>query len=196
LATLWALQRGRIVLALCCTALTFGFSPLAFVFLVLALTALFLRSGRLSKRVIAVAAMVAAATVAEVGLLALFGTSGLVYPFRAWQLLAGLVVAGSGTALALHVRRDRTLALIFLVWGTASLVVFAVPSPVGHNVTRASTFVFPLMLLAAQLSGFRPRWLALPALVGALVATVGPYVSMIPVRSADSLAHASFWRPM
>ena len=33
-------------------------------------------------------------------------------------------------------------------------------------------------------------------MVGALVATVGPYVSMIPVRSADSLAHASFWRPM
>ena len=82
------------------------------------------------------------------------------------------------------------------MWAAASLVAFAVPSPVGHNVLRASTFVFPLMLLAAGLAGFRPRWLAVPALAGALAATVGPYVSMIPVRSADALAQPSFWRPV
>ncbi|HEY6834930.1 MAG TPA: hypothetical protein VI142_00525 [Gaiellaceae bacterium] len=196
LATLWALQRGRIVLAAFCTALTFGFSPLAFVFLVLALVALFLRSRRISKRVIVVAAVVVAVACGELGLLAVFGTTGLVLPFRSWQLLAGLAVASSGTALALYGERERTLALLFLVWACASLVAFAVPSPVGHNVLRASTFVFPLVLLAAQLSGFRPRWLVVPTLVGALAATVGPYVSMIPVRSTDPQGTASFWRPM
>jgi hypothetical protein len=67
---------------------------------------------------------------------------------------------------------------------------------IGHNVLRASTFVFPLTLLTALLAGFRPRWLATAALVGSLAATSAPYVSMIPVRTADSLAHASFWRPM
>jgi hypothetical protein len=128
--------------------------------------------------------------------LALFPTSGLVYPFGSWRLVAGLAVAGSGAALALRSARARTLLLIFLVWGTASLVAYAVPSPIGHNVLRASTFVFPLTLLAALLAGFRPRWLALPTLVGSLAATVVPYVSMIPVRAVDAFEKASFWHPM
>jgi hypothetical protein len=196
LATLWALQRGRIVLALGCTALTFGFSPLAFVFLSLALAALFLRRRRLTKRVLAVAAVILVLTIVEVGLLSLFPISGLVYPFGSWRLLAGLAVAGSGAALALRAERARTLALFFLVWGTASIAAYAVPSAIGHNVLRASTFVFPLTLLAALLAGFRPRWLATSAVVGSLVATVGRYLSMIPVRAVGSLASVSFWRPM
>jgi hypothetical protein len=196
LAALWALQPGRIALALVCTALTYGFSPLAFVFLSIALVALFLRSRRVSKRVVAVAAGVAAVAGVQLGLLALFGTTGLVLPFRSWQLLAGLGVAGAGLALALRSERGRTLALFFGVWAAASLMAFAVPSPVGHNMLRASTFVVPLMLLAAGLAGYRPRWLTVAALAGALAATVGPYVSMIPVRSAGAQGQASFWRPM
>jgi hypothetical protein len=196
LAALWALQRGRLALALCCTALTFGFSPLAFVFLTLAFVALFLRSRRVNRRVLAVAAVLGAVAGVQFGLLALFGTAGLVLPFRSWQLLAGLGVAGSGLALALRSQRGRTLALFFGVWAAASLVAFAVPSPVGHNVLRASTFAFPLVLLAARLAGYRPRWLVVAALTGSLVATVGPYLSMIPVRSAGALGHASFWRPL
>jgi hypothetical protein len=142
------------VLALCCTALTFGFSPLAFVFLSLALAALFLRRRRLTTRVLAVAAVVVVLTIVEVGLLSLFPISGLVYPFGSWRLLAGLAVAGSGAALALRAERARTLAFFFLVWGTASIAAYAVPSAIGHNVLRASTFVFPLtcecLLLAAD----------------------------------------------
>ena len=196
LATLWALQRGRVAMAICFTALTFGFSPLAFVFLVLTLTALFLRRRQLTKRVVAVGAVVVAVASVEVGLSTLFPTSGLVYPFGSWRLVAGLAVAGSGTALALRTERARTLALIFVVWAVASVAAYAVPSAIGHNVLRASTFVFPLTLLTALLAGFRPRWLAVAALVGSFVATVGPYLSMIPVRTVDSLAKASFWRPM
>jgi hypothetical protein len=196
LAALCALQRGRIVLALLCTALTFGFSPLAFVLLAIALAALFLRSRRLSRRVVAVGAVLAAVGSVQLGLLALFGTSGLALPFRSWQLLAGLGVAGSGTALAVRSPKARTLALFFVVWAAASLVAFAVPSPIGHNMLRASTFVFPLMLLSAGLAGYRPRWLAALGLTGSLVATVGPYLSMIPVRSSDARAQATFWQPL
>jgi hypothetical protein len=118
------------------------------------------------------------------------------HPFGLWRLVAGLAVAGSGAALALRTEQARTLALFFVVWATASLAAYAVPSAVGHNVLRASTFVFPLTLLTALLAGFRPRWLAVAALVGSFAATVGPYVSMIPVRTADELANAAFWQPM
>ena len=160
------------------------------------MTALFLRRRQLTKRIVAVAAVVIAVAIVEVGLSTVFPTSGLVYPFGLWRLIAGLAVAGTGAALALRAERARTLALFFVVWAWASLAAYMVPSAIGHNVLRASTFVFPLTLLSALLAGFRPRWLASAALVGSLAATVGPYVSMIPVRTADSLAHASFWRPM
>jgi hypothetical protein len=55
LATLWALQRGRLWLAACCIVLTLGFSPLAFVLLALALLALFLRRPRVDRRAVVVA---------------------------------------------------------------------------------------------------------------------------------------------
>lgn len=195
-ATLWALQRGRVALALFCTALTFGLSPLAFVFLVIALIALFLRRRRFTKRVFAIAAVLVALAGVEVGLSALFPVSGLVYPFGSWRLVAGLAVAGSGAALALRTERARTLAPFFLVWAAASVAAYAIPSAIGHNVLRASTFVFPLTLLTALLARFRPRWLAVAALTGSLAATVGPYLAMIPVRTVDSLATPSFWRPV
>ena len=196
LLTIWALQRGRTVLAPCFLLLTLGFSPLAFVLLVVTLVALFARSRRVSGRVVVIATALAAASAVELGALLLFPSPQLVYPYGWWRLLAGLAVAGSGAALAFKARGGRSLTSLFLVWGTASVVFYAVPSPVGHNILRASTFVFPLMLLAAVLARFRPRWLAIPAVIGALVATVGPYLSMIPVRSNDALAASSSWWPM
>ncbi|HSC49999.1 MAG TPA: hypothetical protein VLD16_07020 [Gaiellaceae bacterium] len=69
------------------------------------------------------------------------------------------------------------------------------PSPVGHNLLRPGAVVFPLMLLAAALRGFRPRWLVYPAVAAAFVANVGPYVATVVSRS-DPAANAAFWRPM
>src|SRR5262249_25232403 len=83
-----------------------------------------------------------------------------------------------------------------LVWAAASVVAYLVPSAVGHNILRASTFVFPLSLLAGAMSGFRPRWLAVPAVAGAFLATVVPYLSMIPARSSTRGDRAAFWQPM
>ena len=61
-----------------------------------------------------------------------------------------------------------------------------------YNVTRISTAVLPLMLLASTLAGFRPRWLVTLALTGATAIAVGPYLSMIPQRtSATTLRSTS-----
>ena len=197
LATLWALQRRRFVIASVSAILTVGFSPLAFLLLGIALVAAFLATRRVSWSVAGFAVAVLGAIAIEAAVLVLFPSPGLVYPFGLWRLLAGLAVAFSGVALALRARRARKLALLFGVWAVASAVAYLVPSAVGHNILRASTLVFPLMLLTAALAGFRPRWLAVPAVAGALVATVGPYVSMIPARSgADAAGTVAFWRPI
>lgn len=66
----------------------------------------------------------------------------------------------------------------------------------GHNLLRPAALVFPLMLLVAVLAGFRPRWLAYPAVAVAFAANVGPYVATVitgsdPAAKAYVLAHSS-----
>jgi hypothetical protein len=123
-------------------------------------------------------------------------TPSLVYPYGAWRFVLGLALVACGTVLSLRGRAGWTMAAFFLVWGAASVFAYAVPSPVGHNLVRASTFLFPLMSIAAVLAGFRPRWLALPAVVGALAANVLPYVPMVAQRTSAPDANWSFWEPV
>jgi hypothetical protein len=196
LATLWALQRGRPVLAGCCVALTLGFSPLAFLFLILTLLALFLSRPRLSRQAVVVGAAALAAAGVQLAVMHVLPTPGLVYPYGAWRFAAGLVVAGLGAAIAFRGRGGWPLASIFVVWALATVVAYAVPSPVGHNLVRASVFVFPLVLVAAALADFRPRWLVIAATGAALASNVLPYGAMIADRSSSADSRASFWQPV
>jgi hypothetical protein len=196
LATLWTLQRRRFALAALCTLLTLGFSPLAFVFLALTLVALGLRFRRVNRRVLVVIAAVVGAGGLQFAVLVVLPTPGLFYPYGAWRLAAGLLIAGLGAALALRGRGGWSLATIFLVWAAATVAAYLVPSPVGHNLIRASVFVVPLVLVAGALAGFRPRWLAVSTTVAALAATVLPYAAMIPTRSTSVDSRGSFWRPV
>jgi hypothetical protein len=197
LAALWALQRRRLRLTAACTLLTLGFSPLAFLFLALALLALFLRQRRVNRQALAVAAAVLVAGGIQLALLVLLPTPApLVYPYGTWRLLVGLGIAGLGVALSLRGRGGWPLASLFLVWASATIVADLVSSPVGHNLVRASVFVLPLMLVAAALSDFRPRWLALAAVVAALAANVVPYTLMVSQRSSSADSRVAFWRPV
>ena len=196
LMTLWALQRRRPWIAAFCTVLTLGFSPLAFLLLALALLALLLHRRRVNRQVLAVGAAAAAAAAIQVAALVVLPSPGLIYPYGTWRLLAGIAVAALGVALALRGRGGWALATMFLVWVAASIVAYAVPSPVGHNLIRASIFVFPLMLVAAALSDFRPRWLVIVATAAALVANVGPYAAMVSARSSSVDAELAFWQPI
>jgi hypothetical protein len=196
LATLWALQRGRGRLAALCTLLTLGFSPLAFLFLALALVALFLHRRRVNRTVIAVGAATLFAGGVQLAFLTELPSPGLVYPYGVWRLLAGLAVAALGVALSLRARGGSALASLFGVWAAASVVVYLVPSPIGHNLVRASVFVFPLMLVTAALAEFRPRWLAIGAAAAALAANVLPYAPMIADRASSAGSQLSFWRPV
>ena len=196
LAALLTLQRRRPWAAGGFTLLTLGFSPLAFVFLMIALGAVFLRRRRLSRPVLIVGAMAGLAAGMQLAALLLLPTGSMVYPYGWWRFLCGIALVACGVALSLRGRAGWTMAAFFLVWGAASIVVYAVPSPVGHNLVRASTFLFPLMLVAAALAGFRPRWLAFPALAGALAANVLPYAPMISQRTSVPDSRPSFWQPI
>ena len=176
--------------------LTLGFSPLAFVLLGLALLALFLGHPKLNRQALAVGAAGLAAAGLQIAALVEFPTPGLVYPYGTWRLLAGLVVAGLGAALAFSGKGGWPLASIFLVWASATIVADLVPSPVGHNLVRASVFVVPLVLVAAALADFRPRWLTIAAVAAAVASNVLPYAAMISTRSSSVDSRSSFWRPI
>ncbi|HEX6490037.1 MAG TPA: hypothetical protein VF002_01535, partial [Gaiellaceae bacterium] len=194
LATLWALQRGRTWLGIACAALTLGCSPLAFLFLCLVLLALRISSPQPHRRTLIIGASLLVLVGVEMGSLWLF-PSHLSYPFAFWRFILGVSVCLLGAALALRSSAARPLASIFVIWTFALVAGYLIPSPVGHNLLRPATLVFPLMLLAAQLAGRRPRWLAYPAVAAAFAANVGPYVATVISRS-DKASRASFWSPM
>jgi hypothetical protein len=194
LGALCALQRGRRWLAAGAAALTLGFSPLAFVFLCLALLALALVRDRFGRSAVVFGAVLACIAAVQLAALVWFPSSGP-YPFRLLELGAVLGVTVLGAALARQARLGAPLAAFFLVWGGASVLMFLVATPVGENLTRLRSLVFPLMLLTAFVARFRPRSLAGLALTVALVYNVAPYAAPMLERSDLRPAHQAFWAP-
>jgi hypothetical protein len=195
LASLKLLQLGRPWFAVACGALALGFSPLAFVFLCLALAAvLFGRRARF-RRAVPVAAALGVLAAIQLAIVLLFPSEGR-YPFSPLSLAAVLAVCSLGLAVAVQSEQTRTLGAFFLLWGFVSLAGFLFPSPFGDNLTRLRALVFPLVLLAAMVVRFRPRWLALGAVAFALFYNLAPDVSALPKRAADaSTAQERFWTP-
>jgi hypothetical protein len=196
LATVWSVQRRRVWLGACTTFLTLGFSPLAFIFLALALAAFSLRRRRIGRQTVVLGGAVGLAAALQLIVLVVFPSPGIVYPYGTWRLLVGLAVSGLGVALSMRGRGGWPLASIFLVWAAASVVAYLIPSPIGHNLVRADVFVVSLMLAAAALADFRPRMLAAIAVGAAAAANIGPYLAMIPNRSSSAGASVAFWKPV
>ena len=193
LGALCALQRGRRWLAAGAAALTLGFSPLAFVFLCLMLLALFLvRRG--AHHTFVFGAAIAAMAAVQLAVLVFFPSSGP-YPFRVLELGVVLTVSLLGAALARRSRLGAPLGAFFLVWGAASVLMFLVATPVGENLTRLRSVVFPVMLLTAVVARFQPRWLAAAALSVALAYNVLPYLAPMIERTDVRPAQRAFWAP-
>jgi hypothetical protein len=197
LGALKALQLGRPWVAVLLAALSLGFSPLAFLFLVVVALAVFLgRGARVDRQTIITAAGLLALSLFQ-GVLLLVYPQESEYPFfRLSELLAVIGLCALCAALALRGGvRGRALALFFGLWAAAATIAFVVTSPIGENVTRPRSIVFPLALLAGALASFRPRWLAGLALSGALAFTLIPYVGSALHRGDTRSANAGFWEP-
>jgi hypothetical protein len=194
LATLAALQSGRISLAVGCGALTLGFSPLAFVFLVIVLAAVVVSRRRITRKAAYFGTGLTIAAGVELLALRLFPMGGR-YPFRGIELATVLVVAGIGLVIASRAPRSGVLAALFGFWLLASVVLFVVPQPVGENVTRLRSVVFPLMLLTVMLARYQPRVLAGLGLALALAYNVVPYANAVASRMDSRASNERFWAP-
>src|SRR5579864_4810195 len=195
LGTLKALQTRRTFPALLLAALTIGFSPLAFTFLVLIVAAVFVPRRRISWRTFVIGAGLLTFGAVQVGVLLLFPSGNGIYPFHWADFISVLGVCLLGFLVARHDRMAGPLRTFYALWGLGSVLVFIVPSPLGDNWTRLGAFAFPLMLLTAGLAGFRPRRLVALALAVALGYNVVPYLLLIPYRLDGRPATAAFWRP-
>jgi hypothetical protein len=194
LATIAALQSGRIPLAVGCSALTLGFSPLAFVFLVIVLAAIAVSRRQINRKAVMFAAGLCIAAGVELAALRLFPTGGR-YPFRGVELATVLVVAGLGLLIASRAPRGGVLAALFGFWLLACVALFLIPGPVGENVTRLRSVVFPLMLLTVLVARFRPRGLAILGLTLALAYNVVPYANAVSSRIDSRASDRAFWAP-
>jgi hypothetical protein len=193
LGALRALQARRTGVALLLAALTIGFSPLAFAFLVLIVAAVVVSRRHITRRTLVVGVGLVAVAAVQLGVLLLFPNGNGIYPFH-W---ADFVSVEGVCILGFLVARRVTgpLRAFYVLWGLGSVLVFLVPSPLGDNWTRLSAFAFPLMLITACLAGFRPRRLVVVALAVAVGYNIVPYLLLIPYRLDGRPATARFWQP-
>jgi len=77
----------------------------------------------------------------------------------------------------------------------ASVVAYALPTPLGANLARIELLAFPLMLVAALIAGLRPRWLVALALSAAFFYNALPYVQMASERVQSAYRDRSTWAP-
>ena len=189
-----ALQVRRVWLAIVLAALTLGCSALAFLFLCLLLGSVAVARRRLSGTAVRVGVALVAIAAFELFVLRVFPSRG-VYPFHVVNLAAVLGVSTLGILLARRARNGAPILAFFALWAAGSIVVSIVGSPIGDNWTRLNEFVFPLMVLTAALTRFRPRALAVAALAIAFGYNVTPYLLLIPYRLDGRPATARFWQP-
>jgi len=194
LASVWGFQSGRRWLGILCAGLTLGFSPLAFVFLCLALGAIALAYRPARRTIVLVGAWLTLFSALQLAVNILFPAEGR-YEFRPKELAWILIAGGLGWVIARGSPRGRALAMLFLLVGAVSLVAFLVPSPIGSNLTRFRTVVLPLALVAVGLVAWRPRWLAVVAVLAAAQYTLSPYVTVAGGLTDTRAAHAAFWQP-
>jgi hypothetical protein len=196
LGSLKALQLGRRWTAVGLAVLTLGLSPLAFLFLCLAVVAAFLaRRPRFDGTTLVIGGSLLLLGLVQGALLLLYPEEAEYPFFRIEELVSVILLSAACAALAVRAERGRVLAAIFGLWTLAAVVAFAVPSPIGENVTRLRGIVLPLALLAAALAAYRPRWLAGVAVVGALAYTLVPYVGAALHRTDTRSADKAFWQP-
>jgi hypothetical protein len=192
LGSLVLVQRGRVWIAVACAALAAGFSPLAFTFLALALVAVAIVRRPPLRLLVGPAIGLALVGSGLVTIAALFPAEGQ-YGFRDRELAWALVACALMAAVAWRSPRGRVLTALFLLLGAACVVAYLVDSPVGSNLTRFRSYVFPLALLVVTLVAFRPRWLALPVLGVALFYSLSPYLAVATQLTDTRPAKESFW---
>jgi hypothetical protein len=194
LACLVALQYHRLVVAGLLGALTLGLSPLAFAFLGLILTAVWLEHRRFEPRTFVVAAWLGVLVIVQLAIGWLFPSEG-VYPFLFSHLIAVLSLSVVGVAIARRRPDTHVIMWLLIVWAIGSIVLFAVPTPIGDNLVRLRYFLFPVLLIAVMRTSWRPRILVAVALAGSFAYGAVPDLSAAMFRTDARPTTPAFWQP-
>ena len=192
LLCLLALQSGRRWTGAALIVLALAASPVAFVLLGVVLVGM--AAGRppawRATLVPALALMLAAA--AEVLVLHLFpsGTLGFsgVEALEATTFSVGLLV------LAWRPERARALRGVLVAYLLTVVAVYAIPTGLGHDITRLRLLALPLALLVAALCRWRPLPLAIAAVVLAGAWNIVPLAGSWAQAAADHSANPRVWK--
>jgi hypothetical protein len=191
LLSVLALQFGRRWTGAALIVLTLAASPIAFVLLavVLAGMAAGRRTGR--RHLLVPALAFAVATAAELVVMRLFPAGTLEFPVI--ELVEALAFCAGLLALTWGVERSQGLRGVAVVYLLAVIAAYAIPSGLGHDITRLRQLALPVALIAAALRRWRPLPLALVLVACAAAWNILPLAGTW-IRSAhDRSSRATVW---
>lgn len=199
LFAIWALQVGARWWFVALVVLTLAASPNAFVLLGVLVVGIGL--ARIEegwshewRRLLLPAAILAVCALIELLILRAFPGEGHL-PFTWGDLLPACLFCIVGALLAWRVKEARLLRWIFPAYLLACLAIFIIPNGLGHNIARLRFFALPITVLLVALRGFRPRLVAVVALVLALSWNASPLIENLRQERGVPESSRSYWQP-
>jgi hypothetical protein len=182
IAAVLAVVRRRARIAIACAVLCSLASPLAGAFLLLFGVA-WTRTAGLRR------ALPLAAALTGLAAAAIFGEGG-VFPFPVVTLAAVLACVVLG--LLFVPRAQRALRFGLLLYGASAVLLFALPNPVGGNISRLGSVLAGPVAALALVKAHRPRILAL--LTGPLLVwQLAPVTSAVADTANDPSARPEYY---
>lgn len=194
LLALWALQAGARARFGLLAVLTLGASPLAFLLLALVVVGVGISRRTRPRPSIGPALILLGASGLWLALWRAFPGEGR-YPFPPVQAAAAIGFCLLGVIVTWRVERARLLRVLFVVYLAACAIAFAVPSSLGENVSRLRFAAIPLVVLALSLRDWRPRPLAVAALMLVVAWNAAPLARSFARGTADPTSAAEYWQP-
>jgi len=194
LLALWALQaaaRARFALL---AVLTLAASPLSFLLLAVVAVGAGIARRAQARDWRAPALTLGGAGLLEVALWRAFPGEGR-YPFPPLQAAAAIGFCLLGLIVTWRVERARLLRIVFAVYLAACAAAFLVPSALGENVSRLRFAAIPLVVLALSLRDWRPRSLAVAAMLLVVAWNAAPIARNFVRGGADPASAATYWSP-
>jgi hypothetical protein len=194
LLAIWALQGGSRWRFGLLALLTLLASPVAFLLLVVVLAGIALGVRENPRRFLAPALAVLGVGVLYLMLRRAF-PGGARYPFPWYELVPAVIFCVLGFALTWRVERARVLLWLFLAYLPVVLAAYLVPSALGGNISRLRFAAIPIGVLLLSLRGWRPRWVAVGALLLAAAWNLSPFAWSYARAQAVSDASPAYWQP-
>ena len=194
LLSIWALQANKRWRFGILAVLTAAASPLAFLLLAIFLAGLGLGMLERGRQLIVPAAVIGVVGSCQFLLTRAFADGGR-YPFSHFELVCILTFCALGAVLTWNVEGARVIRWFFVAYAGASLIAFAVASPLGENISRIRFAALPIAVLVLSLRSWKPLPVAALTLVLAGTWNLAPHAWSFSRVSVEPTAHEAYWQP-